>query len=89
MSLHIYAAKGQPATKWIDRNTEKPIKGGWPAHRLFYCDTCGARRQARNLVVQLYYDATYFHCKEGHEHQFGDRRRRLMPRKSLSTGGES
>ena len=81
MSLHIYSAPGQPATKWVDHNTDPPIEGGWPAHKRFHCITCGHMREARNLMVQLYYDATYFHCREGHEHPGGDRRRRLVPRR--------
>lgn len=89
MSLHIYVAPGQPATDWIDRNTDPPIKGGWRPRQRARCSTCDAVREMRNLTVQLYYDATYFHCVEGHEHPNGDRRRRVVHRSKPLTLGES
>jgi hypothetical protein len=88
MSLHIYTAPGQPATDWTDNNGETPIKGGWRPHQRARCDTCGEVREMRHLTVQLFYDSTYFHCVEGHEHQHGDRRRRLVHCKAKTQSSE-
>lgn len=64
-ALHIHVASGQPATRysvdingiavWLDNPRSRPIRAA----------CCGFRRQARNLVVQAYYDEHRFTCVAG------------------------
>jgi hypothetical protein len=60
--MHIYRAPGQPATRY------KIDLGIWIKHKptkVIMCGNCLKRRQAKNLVVQCYYDGDRFYCKKG------------------------
>lgn len=63
--VHIYAVKGQPATRYCDMTMDRPM---WfinsPRKRLV-CHTCWKARQARNIRVQVYYDKYTFSCAPG------------------------
>jgi hypothetical protein len=65
MSLHIYAERLQPATRYIDPHLEPPLRFLRSPHRSVWCSCCKRKRQARNAVVQVYYDATVFWCAAG------------------------
>ena len=65
MNLHVYSAPMQPATRWEDCHSEPPFVFVWPAHRLLWCDCCGKRRHAKNVVVQSYYDQLMKWCAPG------------------------
>lgn len=77
--VHLYSAKSQPLVRYaVDLFGETR----WftnPGRKLFYCQHCGRRRWAEKLVVQVYYDCSVISCAVGHAHQFGDRRRRMVP----------
>jgi hypothetical protein len=66
MNVHIYRAGIQPATRW----TPGDIGGKrrwirWPARRRETCDSCGKRRECRNLGVLAYYDKIDIVCRVG------------------------
>ena len=67
MSLHIYRASDQNATRHrVDFGP--PLGARWftyPKHKLFWTQCCEQRRYAKNLIIHCYYDATYFFCKTG------------------------
>ena len=65
MTLHIHTESRQPATCWTDHHISPPHTVHWPAHRLLWCHCCGQRRQAKNCVVQSYYDALMAWCADG------------------------
>lgn len=62
--LHIYSARLQPATKYIDDVTEHMFVFKNNPRRQMICHKCLRRRWAKNLVVQVYYDGTYVWCKD-------------------------
>ena len=64
-TLHIYAAKSQPATHWVHSSLKRKIHFRNPPNRLIYCHNCRKKRPAKNLVVQSYYDCVKYFCKEG------------------------
>lgn len=63
---HIYTAKTQPATAWVDRCGEVEFRGGWEHGRLLRCQCCWKKRRADRCVVQCFYDGIYIWCAEGH-----------------------
>lgn len=65
-AVHIYSAPRQPATSWVDPyfpggSVPFKAKGG----HLMWTTCCRRRRPARNLEVQVYYDATRCFCRAG------------------------
>lgn len=68
MSIHVYRATGQPATRFVlDIGFDKPHRL-WtrnPPHRPLWCRKCRRRRWAANLIAHAYYDGTWFTCKPG------------------------
>lgn len=67
MNVHVFAAKLQPATKYVDHNFDKPRTFRNHPRRLLRCASCGVLRWAKNLLVQVYYDIpNVYSCKEGH-----------------------
>lgn len=66
MNVHIYIAESQPLTCWRDpcaprrarRHRNNPRKCA-------LCGTCGRRRWARDLRIQVYYDLLRIFCAEG------------------------
>jgi len=65
MSIHIYTARCQPATHFLDYCVPgKPIHFRYSPRHVFRCDECGRLRWAKNLSVQVYYDMIRFFCTE-------------------------
>ena len=62
MSIHIYTAAMQPYTKYVDNTFDPPWECSTPGGRLVYCECCGKRRFARDVVVQCYYDGRRLWC---------------------------
>lgn len=65
MNLHIYAAAMQPLTSYADSSFDPPMLFTTPAGRLVYCECCGKRRFARDVVVQCFYDGHRLWCAPG------------------------
>ena len=65
MNLHIYTAPMQPATRFKDDVGERAFWIRNPGNRLRYAYCCGKYRPAKNLLVQVYYDAIDYWCKPG------------------------
>ena len=64
--LHIYTAKKQPATDYLDQCGEVEFRGGWKPEEMIRAQCCWKKRQAKNCVVQCFYDGLYVWCAEGH-----------------------
>ena len=64
-TVHIYAEPMQPATRYIDSHFDPPMTFVCPPDRLLLCHSCGKLRQARNCVVQVYYDGLSVWCAPG------------------------
>jgi hypothetical protein len=62
MNVHIYTAALQPATKFTDNNFEEPMEFTKPGGSLLWCECCGKRHPARDVVVQCFYDGWRFWC---------------------------
>lgn len=65
MTIHVYAAKRQPATRF---RVDLDGRGIWirsPARRPMFARCCKRMRIARNLLVQVYYDGVYASCRPG------------------------
>lgn len=65
MSLHIFRARDQRATRYIDDVMGVNHYVTNPANRLFWAYCCDKRRPAKNLTVHVYYDGTYYFCAAG------------------------
>lgn len=65
-TVHVFQAKGQPATRFVDRNIDPPITTRLSPRHQLHCYLCERRRTAKNLVVHVYYDCIRFFCREGH-----------------------
>lgn len=66
MSLHLYAAPHQPATRF--RVELWPRRAKWfrcSPHKLWWVPCCQQRRRARNVQVAVYYDGLHASCKPG------------------------
>jgi|GEM_PF-6160868 hypothetical protein len=65
-SVHIFAAKPQPMTRYFDENF--PPRGRWfktSPRKRYTCHFCRSVREARNLTIQVYYDTTRIRCAGG------------------------
>lgn len=66
MTLHVYRARNQPATRY--RVELAPNDGVWIRSKpraLLPCFDCRKKHYAKNLLVHVYYDGTYFFCRPG------------------------
>ena len=61
-AVHVFAPALQPATGFVDRCGETPIKAGWRGGAALMCQCCWQRRRARNCVVQCSYDGWGVWC---------------------------
>ena len=61
---HIHTEKMQPATGWIDTHSGVPMQMGYPPETLIYAHCCGKQRQAKDCVVQCYYDGLSVWCAQ-------------------------
>jgi hypothetical protein len=71
MTLHIYTQSKQPLVRYVDPvlrsmgfSTRRSTVTN-PPRRLFRCHTCGRRRWAKHLAVQVYYDQRVITCADG------------------------
>jgi hypothetical protein len=69
-TFHIYRVLEQPATRYEDPNlpwrwATIPRWLKFKPREVLRCWSCGARRYAENLVVQVYYDRMVAHCRRG------------------------
>ena len=62
MNVHIYTASAQPATDWVDHNSDAPIHGGYAPDAMIYTLCCGKRRRADECVVHCFYDHLHIVC---------------------------
>jgi len=60
--LHIYTESMQPATGWTDVHSAEPMQMGFEPDELIYTDCCRQKRQAKDCVVQSYYDGLRIWC---------------------------
>ncbi len=60
--VHVYTSPIQPLVKYTDHNVEPALEFTTPERKVYTCGRCFRRRQARNLSIQVYYDATYIFC---------------------------
>lgn len=60
--VHIYHAPIQPLVKYTCNLVDPPLEFTTPYRNVYTCGRCYRRRQARNLSIQVYYDATYIFC---------------------------
>lgn len=69
MSLHIYQAPAQPATRWKDVITvggrTRTVWTRWPAHRRLWTFCCRRKRLAKYCMVRVYYDVIHIFCAPG------------------------
>lgn len=69
MTLHIYRANDQPATRYkLVLDMPSGTKTIWMRSKqrtLFYCRMCRKKRWAGNLIAHVYYDGTWFYCRPG------------------------
>lgn len=63
--MHIFRAKDQPATRFLDDALGSRHWTTHPGNRLLRADCCKKQRPAKNLVVQVYYDCLRFSCRAG------------------------
>lgn len=66
MSAHIYTAALQPATRFVDRNSERPMHFHFKPRKLIATDCCRKRRWAKYVRVRVFYDGMSRWCAEGH-----------------------
>lgn len=67
VSVHIYVAKDQPATRYavdMGPGSKKIWIKSSPRARL-WCFSCKKLRIAKNLIAHVYYDGTVFYCRRG------------------------
>jgi hypothetical protein len=66
VEVHVYTRGHQPATRYkVDVGDVKPFWIKSPPNRMYRTNCCRRLRRARNLSVQVYYDATYYWCNKG------------------------
>jgi hypothetical protein len=67
MSVHIFTAATQPLVRHkVDLDLGAPPHTVTvPKHRRVRCHFCGRLREARNLLIQVYYDKVHVFCGTG------------------------
>ena len=60
--VHIYTAKKQLATGWVDTHSGEPIKMGFEPQEILYPLCCQKQRPASDCVVQSYYNGFDVWC---------------------------
>ena len=67
MTVHLYTAPAQPATKFRDTHTVsgRALVFTTPRYRLLWTSCCRKRRPAKNLLVHVYYDEMRYVCRPG------------------------
>ncbi len=65
MSVHIFTARLQAATRFRDDCTDKPFICRRNPRKQIYSWCCRKKRWAKYLQVQVFYDSIRFWCKDG------------------------
>lgn len=69
MTIHIYTARSQPATRFEDHIASdlfgRRVIVQMRRRRQLWAGCCRRKRWAAHLNVQVYYDMTRFTCKPG------------------------
>ena len=85
-TVHVYYEPMQPATRFIDSHFDPPITFICSPGRLLRVHCCWKLRQARNCVVQVYYDGRQDWCAPGkgckHPREVGRVERQRWQRRS-------
>ncbi len=65
--IHIFRAKDQPATRHVVDFGDPDLRFVVRFRRRtrLWCNRCKKRRWAAYLVAHVYYDGTWFYCKDG------------------------
>jgi hypothetical protein len=61
-AIHIYRARSQRATRFVDECTERRFIIRHRDRKLLYARCCNQRRWAKYLTVQVYYDYIAYWC---------------------------
>jgi hypothetical protein len=69
--VHIYRARDQPATRQVI---------GLRPHQRVQCFTCRRLRLAKNAIAHVYYDGTYYFCRDREDCKRHEGRRRRRKR---------
>jgi len=65
MTVHLFAAKAQPAHDYlVTLDDGPPFRCETNPRATTWCHKCLRRRRFANLVVHVYYDAHHFYCAE-------------------------
>jgi len=62
---HLYTATMQPATCFVDRNSDKPMWFRYKPRCILLARCCCKLRWAKHLLVQVFYDGWRFWCRPG------------------------
>ena len=65
MTLHVYRAPKQPATRYLDHAASPPLVIRRKPHQRIRTVCCKRVRIACNLLVQAYYHGDYYTCRPG------------------------
>lgn len=65
MTLHIYRAREQRATRYTVDLDGKLLTICNRRRRLFHCHKCKRLRWATNMSAHVYYDGVYYSCRAG------------------------
>lgn len=66
MTLHVYRANGQPATRFfIELDNGRKLWTNFKPRTQLPAMCCKQKRIAANLVAHVYYDGTWFYCRPG------------------------
>jgi hypothetical protein len=79
VAIHIYRARDQPATRQvIELGDGRPWIFRLRPHQRVQCFTCRRLRLAKNAIAHVYYDGTYYFCRDREDckRHKGRRRRR-------------
>lgn len=65
-AIHVYRAKGQPATRFhIEIDDGRRIWTRIKPRATVPCSCCRRRRWAANATASVHYDGTWFYCRPG------------------------
>lgn len=66
VAVHVFVTRAQPLTRYVVSVGDKSHTFKTPPRSTRYsCTSCRKRRQARHLVIQVYYDCSVISCAPG------------------------
>ena len=63
-NLHVHTAPMQKATRYKVAILDRVLTIRAKPLALRWCFRCGKRHRAKNMVVQAFYDGSYFYCAD-------------------------